>query len=73
MNLHRILLIFIVAAVSLCALVTILQIWVPIMDWDNYLKFVITVGILVLLAAFVLMVKADLGQHKKLKDDNYLD
>jgi len=76
MSLHRALLIFIIVAVAGSALLTIAQIWTipaPVMDWATYTKLMITVGILVLLAAFVLVIKADLGEHKKLKDDNYID
>lgn len=70
---HKTLLIFIVAAVGFGALVTIVQIWTIFLSWDVYFKLIITIGILVLLAGFVIVVKADLGEKKKLKDDNYLD
>lgn len=76
MSLHRVLLTFIVVAVAGCALLTIGQIWTiptPLMDWATYTKLMITAGILVALAAFVLVIKVDLAEHKKLKDENYLD
>ena len=41
--------------------------------WDNFVKLIITFGILALVLGFLAVVKADFGEHKKLKDDNYLD
>jgi ribose/xylose/arabinose/galactoside ABC-type transport system permease subunit len=70
---HKHLLTALVGMVALAALLTIGQIWGPLMDWDLYGKIIVTLGILVLLSGFLLVVKADLGQHKKLKDENYLD
>lgn len=55
------------------AALTIAQVWGPVISWDIYTKLIITTGILVLLIGFVLVIKSDLGQHKKLKDENYLD
>jgi len=70
---NRILLITIVVLVALGALLTVGQIWGLGLDFDLYIKAVITIGILVLLIAFLLVVKSDLGDHKKMKDENYLD
>jgi len=70
---NRILLITIVVLVALGALLTVGQVWGLGLDFDLYIKAVITIGILVLLIAFVLVVKSDLGDHKKMKDENYLD
>lgn len=70
---HQKLLIALVGLVVLGSLLTIGQVWGPVMSWDVYIKAVITIGITVLLLGFLLVVKADLGQHKKLKDENYLD
>lgn len=55
------------------ALLSIAQLWVTLLPWDIFIKMVITLGILTVLAAFVLVVKADLGAHKKMKDENYID
>ncbi|MAI61623.1 MAG: hypothetical protein CBB87_03940 [Micavibrio sp. TMED27] len=52
---------------------TIVQIWAPIMSWDIYFKFLVTGGIVALAIGFLIIIKADFGQHKKLKDENYLD
>jgi len=70
---NRILLITIVVLVALGALLTVGQVWGLGLDFDLYIKAVITIGILVLLIAFLLVVKSDLGDHKKMKDENYLD
>lgn len=55
------------------ALLCILQLWTSIMPWDIFLKVLATLGILTALAGFALVAKADLGEHKKMKDENYLD
>ena len=70
---HQYMLKAIIAMVSGGALLSIAQIWGPILSWDNYFKIVITLSILVVLAAFILVVKSDLGSHKKMKDENYID
>lgn len=70
---NRYLLILLVILVALGALLTLGQVWGIGLSWDIYIKAVITVGILVLLIAFLLVVKSDLGDHKKMKDENYLD
>jgi hypothetical protein len=67
------LLFILVGMVVAGALLTIGQVWGPVMSWDLYIKAVITIGILVLLIGFLIVIKADLGEHKKLKDENYLD
>ncbi|MBI1300389.1 MAG: hypothetical protein GC137_01910 [Alphaproteobacteria bacterium] len=59
--------------VCAAAFITIIQMWFPFMSWDNYFKAIITLAILTVVAAFVLVIKSDLGQHKKMKDENYLD
>ncbi len=63
----------IIIMASTGALVFIAQIWLEFMPWDMFFKVIITLGVLILLAAFILVIKADLGSHKKMKDENYLD
>lgn len=70
---HRNMLIAIIALVIGAAVLTILQIWTSFLAWDVFVKILITVGILVTLLGFLLVIKYDLGEHKKLKDENYLD
>lgn len=74
MSLHRILLIAIITMVILGALLTILMLWAPaIVGAELFFKLIVTLGILVVLAGLVLILKADLAENKKLKDENYLD
>lgn len=70
---HQALLKTLIALVVAAGLLTIGQIWGEVLSWDTYVKAVITLGILVLLIAFLLVVKMDFGQQKRLKDENYLD
>ena len=52
----------------------ILQIWeVDIMDWDTFWKVMGTLGVLVVVLGFLTVVKIDFGEHKKLKDQDYID
>ncbi len=70
---HQTLLKSIVIMVCLGSLLFIAQLWAMFMPWDMFFKIIITLGVLTVLAAFVMIVKADLGTHKKMKDENYLD
>ncbi len=70
---HQTLLKAIIIMVCLGALISIAQIWVVFLPWDVFFKALITLGILIVLAGFILVVKSDLGSHKKMKDENYLD
>lgn len=70
---HQILLKAIIIMVCGGALLCIAQLWTSLLAWDIFFKVLITLGILVVLAAFGLVAKADLGTHKKMKDENYLD
>lgn len=70
---YRVMLISIVVMVSTGAALCIAQLWFNIIPWDIFVKTIITLGILTILAGLVLVIKADLGQHKKMKDENYLD
>lgn len=70
---HQMLLKAIIIMVCLGALLCILQLWTVFLAWDIFFKALITLGILTIVSAFVLVAKADLGTHKKMKDENYLD
>lgn len=63
----------VIACVLAGAGMTILQMWTHILQWDAYLKILGTLGIVMIVAGFLLVVKADFGEHKKMKDENYLD
>ncbi len=70
---HQTLLKAIIIMVCLGAAISIAQIWAVFLPWDIFFKALITLGILILLAGFILVIKSDLGSHKKMKDENYLD
>ncbi len=70
---HQTLLKAIIVMVCIGALISIAQIWTIFLAWDVFFKALITLGILIVLAGFILVVKSDLGSHKKMKDENYLD
>ncbi len=63
----------IIIMVCIGALISIIQIWTTFLTWDIFFKVLITLGILILLAGFILVIKLDLGSHKKMRDENYLD
>ncbi len=73
MQINRTLLISIIVMIVTAAFLCILQLWTEMIPWDFFIKTLITLGILTVLAGLVMVVKADLGAQKKLKDDNYLD
>ena len=49
------------------------QIWFDFMSWAILWKVFLTLAVLFVLVGFLMVVKIDFGQHKKLKDENYLD
>ena len=55
------------------AILTIIQIWTPIIGWDTYLKLIGTLTIIFVLVGFLMALRSDFKSDKKLKDDNYLD
>lgn len=70
---YRILLTSVIIMVCTAAAMCIAQLWLNIIPWDIFVKTLITLGILSVLAGLVLVLKSDLAQHKKMKDENYLD
>lgn len=70
---HKALLYTLIGIVILSALLTIGQLWFMTLSWDIFIKAIVTCGILALLIGFLIIIKADFGEHKKLKDENYLD
>lgn len=63
------LLIIVIAGAAL----TVLQIWTSIIGWDDYIKAMLTLGVLGVGIGLVMVIGADMGQHNKMKDENYLD
>ncbi len=70
---HKKLVQIIVGCVLLGALLTIAQIWTGFITWDDFMKIAATLGIVIVALGFVLVAKADFSEHKKMRDDNYLD
>jgi len=54
-------------------IVIIMQIWGVHFGPDVFLRIIGTVLVLMILIGFLLVVKIDFGEHKRLKDENYLD
>lgn len=73
MSLHRALVMGLIGLVTLGAVLVILQIWGVIFDAEFLFKLLATIGVLILLAGFLLVVKMDFGEHKRLKDENFID
>lgn len=71
---NRVLLIAIISMVVAGAMLTLVQIWAPgVIAWEFFVKLMITLVILTVLAALVLVLVSDLQSKKELKDKNYLD
>lgn len=66
-------LITIIALLVIGAVLTIIQIWVPLFSWATYIKIAVTLGIIAVALGLVMVLKADLGENRKMKDENYLD
>lgn len=70
---HRTLLTAIIIMICTGAVLCLIQLWATIIPWDIFIKTMITLGILTVLAGLVLVIKSDMGNHKQMKDENYLD
>lgn len=72
-RLHKPFFIALVGTVVAGAALIIAKIWdIPLPD-DLFFKIIATLVILAILFGFLLVVNSDFGQHKKMKDKNYLD
>jgi len=72
-KLHKPFFFTLIGLVCACAGIVIAKIWGIELPDDLFMKILATLGILILLFGFLLVVNSDFGQHKKLKDENYLD
>lgn len=70
---HKPLLFTVIGCVLVGALLTILQMWTMMFDWSAFIKILGTLAIILVVAGFLLVVKSDFGEQKKLKDENYID
>ena len=73
MNLHRALVLSLIGLVLLAGILIILSIWNVVLQPDIIFKILATVGILILVIGFLLVVKMDFGEHKRLKDNDFID
>lgn len=73
MTLHRALVIGLIGLVSLAAILIILNIWGIAFNGEVLFKLLATIGVLVVLAGFLLVIKSDFGEHKRLKDEDFID
>ena len=63
----------IVVLVVTGAALVLLQMWFHIFNPEIFWKLVVTLVIIGSVASFIIAVKQDLSDEKKLKDDKYLD
>jgi hypothetical protein len=73
MTLHRALVLSLIALVLFGGTIIILSIWGVMIDGDALFKLLATIGILILVIGFLLVVKTDFGEHKRLKDNDFID
>lgn len=72
-DMHNKLLLTIIGTVVVAALLTIAQVWGPVMPWNLYFKILITAVIVAVVCGFMIVARSDMMEKKKLKDENYLD
>ncbi|PZQ45308.1 MAG: hypothetical protein DI551_07745 [Micavibrio aeruginosavorus] len=72
MNLQRALIYLLISLAIAAAAIIILHIWGVDLG-ALFFKLLATIGILALLVGFLLVVKADFSEHKRLKDENFID
>ncbi|MCE7886159.1 MAG: hypothetical protein DYH13_01455 [Alphaproteobacteria bacterium PRO2] len=69
---QRSLLLVLIGLVIAGAALIILTIWGVDLGAALF-KILATIGVLILLVGFLMVVKMDFGEHKRLKDQDYLD
>lgn len=72
MTLNRALMYILIGLVIAAAAIIVLEIW-SISFGEIFFKLLTTIGILILLVGFLMVVKLDFGEHKRLKDQNFID
>jgi len=73
MSLHRALVLALIGLVLLGGFLIILSIWGIAIDSDMLWKLLATIFILIVVIGFLLVVKMDFGEHKRLKDNDFID
>lgn len=73
MRFHNVLL-YALIGMAVCGAALVLdRVWFQTVPWDIFIKLLLSLVVLAVLDGFLMIVRADFSQHKKLKDDNYLD
>jgi len=72
-KLHKPFLIVLITLVCGVAAIVIAKIWGIELPDDLFFKILATFGVLILLFGFLMVVNSDFGEHKKLKDEHYID
>ncbi len=73
MTLHRALVIALLGLVVFGAMLVLLWIWGVSFDPTLLYKLLATTGVLIVLAGLVLVIKSDFAEHKRLKDQDFID
>ena len=72
MSLHRALVLALIGLVIAGGTLIILSVWGVAFGPDVIFKLLATIGILILVVGFLLVVRMDFGEHKRLKDNNFI-
>ncbi|NCT40643.1 MAG: hypothetical protein GW778_03155 [Alphaproteobacteria bacterium] len=72
-KLHKPFLIGLISLVCAVAAIIIAKIWGFDLPEDLFFKILATLGVLIVLFGFLMVVNSDFGEHKKLKDEHYID
>lgn len=73
MSFQRALSLSIIALVILGGFVLILNIWGVFADGVLLFRLLATIGVLILVIGFVLVARLDFAEHKRLKDNDFID
>jgi hypothetical protein len=73
MSLQRALTLSLIGLVILGGALVILNIWGVFIRGDILFKLLATIGILILVIGFVLVARLDFAEHKRLKDNDFID
>lgn len=72
MNMHRLLVLSLIGLAIAASVFAILGIWGVDLG-EFFWKALATLGVLGLLIGFLLVVRSDFGEHKRLKDNDFID
>lgn len=69
----RLLLLLLMGMATITGILTVAQMWWSVLEWDSFVKILLTLGVFMFLDGFVMAVAEDFGTTRKLKDDKYID